>query len=177
MKNKERIWSVILIAICLLVIIFQDYSYYPKPKNINVYCIQYPKLYTIEETKVKYTVTAYCSCVKCCGKWALNRPKDNQGKDIVRGANGKRLIHNYSVASSLPFGTKFYIDGKEYKCQDRTADFIAERYNGKIIDIYMDNHQDAFNCGKNVKTVTFKRVVFNKNLYFKLRKGEIWTDI
>ena len=31
-----------------------------------------------------FKLTAYCSCSLCCGKWANNRPVDENGNEIVR---------------------------------------------------------------------------------------------
>lgn len=101
----------------------------------------------------EYTVTAYCSCEKCCGKWALNRPLNEQGQPIVYGAAGVELTSGYSVASPLDFGTVLYIDGKAYEVQDRTADFVVERYNGRIIDIYFSDHRQAVEWRKQKKEV------------------------
>lgn len=96
----------------------------------------------------EYTVTAYCSCEKCCGKWALNRPG---GK--VYGASGIELTPGLSVASPLPFGTEIYMDGQKYIVQDRTAGWVAERYDGKIIDLYMNTHTEAEKWGKQTREI------------------------
>ena len=67
---------------------------------------------------------------------------------------GKPLKENYSVASPLPLGTKVIIDGLgTYEVQDRTADWIVERYDGKIIDIYVKRHEDIKKIGKQVRSV------------------------
>lgn len=91
-------------------------------------------------------ITAYCSCEKCCGKWALNRPIDENGNQIVNGARGTRLTAGYSVACSLPFGTILEIDGLEgrFEVEDRTAQSIQEKYNGYTVDIYFDDHQTCY---------------------------------
>ena len=39
----------------------------------------------------EFKLTAYCSCSICCGKWAYNRPVDENGKEIVYGSIGERL--------------------------------------------------------------------------------------
>ena len=90
-----------------------------------------------------YTVTAYCSCEKCCGEYAKNRPG---GK--VYGANGTELHEGVSVAAWLPFGTKLKIGGKVYTVQDRTAKWVKEKYNSRIIDLYYSDHAEAWNWGK-----------------------------
>lgn len=90
-----------------------------------------------------FRITAYCSCKKCCGKWADNRPNG-----IVYGASGKELKAGVSVASPLPFNTKLYIDGLgEYVVQDRTATWVVEKYGEGIIDIYFDSHEEASKFG------------------------------
>lgn len=90
-------------------------------------------------------VTAYCACHKCCGKWAEGRPYDPvTGKPIVTGASGNVLETGVSVAapSSLPFGTKLLIDGKEYVVEDRPAQWAVDSFGGYLIDVYFDTHGD-----------------------------------
>lgn len=89
-------------------------------------------------------ITAYCSCSICCGTYALNRPVDSNGDTIVYGASGNRLIPGYSVASStdIPLGTLVSIDGKEYRVDDRVAQWVTDEF-GLTIDRYFDNHSDA----------------------------------
>lgn len=90
-----------------------------------------------------YRITAYCACEKCCGEWAKNRPGG-----IVKGAAGIELTPGYSAASPLPFGTELYIEGYgDVVIQDRTATWVVEKYEGKVIDIYFDNHDEALEFG------------------------------
>lgn len=100
----------------------------------------------IEEEKEllgNFRITAYCSCKKCCGKWADNRPNG-----IVYGASGAELVAGVSVASPLPFGTEIYIDGLgEYVVQDRLAQWVVDKYGDKLIDVYFDNHEEAWKFG------------------------------
>ena len=103
-----------------------------------------------DECLGEYTITAYCSCEKCCGKWAKNR-KDG----IVKGALGVELKEGISIASPLEFNTRVNIDGLgEYIVQDKTAKWIADKYNNKIIDIYFSNHSEALKFGKQHKKVS-----------------------
>ena len=90
-----------------------------------------------------YTVTAYCSCEKCCGEYAKNRPG---GK--VYGAAGVELTPGISVAGWLPLGTQIMIDGHEYIVQDRTAKWVKDKYDSRIIDIYFEDHEAAWDWGK-----------------------------
>ena len=39
----------------------------------------------------KFKLTAYCSCEKCCGSYAKNRPVDEYGNKIVYGSSGQVL--------------------------------------------------------------------------------------
>ena len=78
----------------------------------------------------------------------MNRPVDSNGDTIVYGASGRRLIPGYSVASStdIPLGTLVSIDGKEYRVDDRVAQWVTDEF-GLTIDIYFDNHSDALAFG------------------------------
>ena len=99
-------------------------------------------------TTVTYRVTAYCACERCCGKWALNRPKDENGNPIVYGAGGVKLVSGFSGAGTLPFGTQVKLDGYGVvEVQDRFANWIVDKHGENIIDIYFDDHDTAWNFG------------------------------
>ena len=88
-----------------------------------------------------FTVTAYCSCEKCCGKWANNRPDG-----IVYGAAGEKLIADYSIAVDvdlIPYGETIIINDREYIAHD-----CGGAIQGKRIDIYMESHEKALQWGK-----------------------------
>ena len=91
----------------------------------------------------KMTVTAYCPCELCCGKYARSRP---EGK--VYGASGVQLTDGVSVAAWLPFNTNIMVDGHKYVVQDRTARWVKEKYDGKIIDIFTTDHEKAVKLDK-----------------------------
>jgi 3D (Asp-Asp-Asp) domain-containing protein len=94
-----------------------------------------------------YRVTAYCSCPKCCGQYAKNRPLDANGREIVYGASGGVLVSGVSCASELPFGTKIDLTGYgTVIVQDRTARWVANKY-PNTIDIYFSNHDEAIEFG------------------------------
>ena len=87
-----------------------------------------------------YKITAYCPCVKCCGK-----------TDGIT-ASGEKAVEGVTVAmdKSIPFGTKVYIDGVgERIVQDRGGAIKGNR-----IDLYFDSHQEALNFGRQTKEVT-----------------------
>lgn len=90
-----------------------------------------------------FRVTAYCSCEKCCGEWAKNRPNG-----IVYGAAGVELKAGVSCASPLPLETVVEVEGLgEYIVQDRPAQWVIEKYGENQIDIYFDSHEEACEFG------------------------------
>lgn len=90
--------------------------------------------------EIVVTATAYCSCKKCCGKWADNRPNG-----IVYTASGTEAKAGRTIAVDpdvFPFGTVLEIDGVEYVAED-----TGSAIKGYKIDIYFDNHEDALDFG------------------------------
>lgn len=88
----------------------------------------------------EFKLTAYCSCEKCCGIWAYNRPNG-----VVYGAIGEELKEGYSIAvdpNVIPYGTEVIINGDTYKAQD-----CGGAIKGNRIDVYFDSHEDALEFG------------------------------
>lgn len=101
-----------------------------------------------EPVKILYRVTAYCSCEMCCGEWANKRPLDENGEPIVVGSWGVELVDGYSAASPMAFGTQVELDGiGTVEVQDRTAQWVVDRFGENIIDIYMTDHITASEFG------------------------------
>lgn len=97
-----------------------------------------------------FTVTAYCSCEKCCGEWASNRPNG-----VVYGASGEQLIADYSIATDvevIPYGETILINDQEYVAHD-----CGGAIQGKRIDIYMSSHEKALEWG--VQNIEIFKVV------------------
>lgn len=93
----------------------------------------------------RFKLTAYCSCSKCCGKYAANRPLDDSGKPIVYTASGARARAGVTIAVDpgvIPYGTKVKINGHTYTAQDTGGSI-----NGNRIDVYFDSHKKALNFG------------------------------
>lgn len=92
-----------------------------------------PKTETPPQRKYlgQYTIYAYCPCAKCCGKT----------NGIT--ASGTIATEGRTVASTLPFGTKLYIDG--------IGERIVEDRGGGIgtgkIDVFMSDHNSALQFG------------------------------
>ena len=95
---------------------------------------------TVQPIVKEYVITAYCHCVKCCGK-----------SDGIT-ASGEKATEGVTAAmdKSMPFGTKIYIDGVgERIVQDRGGAIKGNR-----IDLYFDSHQEALNFGRQIRQVT-----------------------
>lgn len=108
---------------------------------------------TSEKTYMgEFVVTAYCSCEKCCGQWAANRPGG-----VVYTASGAEATDGVTVGASwdlLPTGTVIEIEGLGQRTvQDKPADWIVDRYDGKIIDVYFADHDAAVAYGKKTADV------------------------
>ena len=89
----------------------------------------------------EFKLTAYCSCEKCCGIWAKNRPLDENGNEIVYGASGAVLVAGRSVAvdpSVIPYGSEIEVGREKY-----SADDCGGAIKGNRIDVYFDDHQSA----------------------------------
>lgn len=88
----------------------------------------------------EFKLTAYCSCKKCCGIWAVNRPNG-----VVYGAIGEELKAGYSIAVDpkvISYNSKVMINGQVYEAQD-----CGSAIKGNRIDVYFENHKDAINFG------------------------------
>lgn len=97
---------------------------------------------TEPEEWIDAVATAYCSCEKCCGKWALNRPDG-----IVYTASGAIAQEGVTIAadwSLYPPGTVLYIEG----IGERTVQDRGGVINGQKIDIYFESHEDALQFGR-----------------------------
>ena len=149
-KRLLTTWIISLIVTSVITAIIMDAIFYtPKVQEPEPSVTPMPTEAPVEKLMIEesvmtklgeYTITAYCPCETCCGIWAKNRPNG-----IVYGAAGIELQEGYSVAApGLPFGTILYIEGLgEYVVEDRPVSWVAEKYDGKIIDIYFNNHEDA----------------------------------
>lgn len=118
---------------------------------IVTYCTEHLAVETVScesIEKLTFRVSAYCACSICCGKWANNRPIDENGNPIVYGAAGKPLTGDVSCASPLPFGTEIDLDDiGTVVVEDRTAKWVVNKYGQYIIDLYMTDHQKAREFG------------------------------
>ena len=85
-----------------------------------------------------WKITAYCACLKCCGK-----------TDAIT-ASGKKAQYGFVACNWLPFGTKIYIKGLGYfTVQDRGARslFGDKKNHIKHLDVYPPTHKQALHFG------------------------------
>lgn len=93
----------------------------------------------------EFEATAYCSCPKCCGKWA----------DGIT-ASGTKATSKRTIAvdtNIIPLGTEVEIEGLGTYIAEDTGSAIK----GKIIDFYFDTHEEALKFGRqkvNLKIVS-----------------------
>lgn len=80
-----------------------------------------------------FTLTAYCNCRKCCGKWAGGPTASGLMPEA-----GRTIAVDPDV---IPLGTKVYIEGFGYF----TAEDTGSAINGNRIDVYMGSHNEARN--------------------------------
>lgn len=102
-----------------------------------------------------YKLTAYCSCQKCCGTWAEDRPKDENGNPIVYTSTGAIAKAGTTIAvdpSVIPYGSKVKINGHTYIAQD-----CGGAIKGNRIDVYFDDHQEALIFGVQMADVLLQR--------------------
>lgn len=156
-------WAAVVVALVVLFLALQDKAEAAEvePELAEARVVQYdPPPEPMPEAEVVVSemetttrrlhgscrITAYCPCEICCGEWAKSRPTDAEGNPIVYGASGNVLTPGVSVACSLPFGTEIQIDGLPgtYIVEDRTAEWIQDKYNGMTVDIYMPTHEACY---------------------------------
>ena len=98
-----------------------------------------------EYIEVTATLTAYCPCVKCCGK-----------SDGIT-ASGTQATAGRTVAVDtrlIPYGTEIAIDGNIYVAED-----CGGKVKGYTIDVFFNSHEEALNFGRQTKTVKIYKTV------------------
>ncbi len=88
-----------------------------------------------------FTITAYCSCPKCCGKWSgmkMNIPTED-------GVPYPQEGYTVSVDPKIiPLKSTIDIEGYGVRYAHDTGSAIR----GKRIDMYFTSHDDALSFGK-----------------------------
>lgn len=158
-KYKKRCEWLLVSLIALVILIWLFVSAYvsetEEANNVIEHEEPSPAIYELQPEKAElvslgeFTITAYCPCEKCCGTWATERPTDENGRLIVYTSSGTVAKAGRTIAVDpkvIPYGTTVTIEGIE------GTDYIAEdcggSVDGKDIDIFMNDHQEALNFGR-----------------------------
>ncbi len=88
----------------------------------------------------EYLITAYCSCEECNGQWT-GQPTAS-GTDMVEG---RTIAVDPDV---IPLGSTVKIDGNTYIAED-----TGSAVNGEHIDMFLDDHQQTDEWGRQYKDV------------------------
>lgn len=107
-----------------------------EPEGIDGYEpeLEQSDIITLENVRI----THYCPCAKCCGQWANGITSTGQTAQAGRTvAVDPRII---------PYGSTVTIRGHNYIAEDRGP-------NGRVIDIFIDSHEEALRLGAYITTV------------------------
>lgn len=108
------------------------------------YCSMYAQ--AAEISYGDFTVTAYCTCRKCCGKWSPEvTGKESRTKSGTCPKAGRTVAVDPEY---IPLGTVLMINGQKYVAEDTGSAVI-----GRHIDIYMDTHEAARIWGRQIREV------------------------
>ena len=100
----------------------------------------------VSEASELYTVTAYCSCEKCCGEWS----------DGITYTGSRVVWGTVAVdRKQIPLGSMVTIEGFDdtiFKAED-----IGGAIKGNHIDVWYPSHQEALNHGvQKRKVIVYK---------------------
>lgn len=145
MKTQRLLFILFSFLILSCIFSYRTQTYSFEKEKIAILTPKFHECEKVQEQEGRFwTITAYCSCSKCCGQYAKNRPVDKDGIEIIKGASGRRLVAKYSVASDLPFGTKIDISGfGVVEVMDRGG-----AVHGNHLDLFFSNHAQALQWGK-----------------------------
>lgn len=97
----------------------------------------------------EFKLTAYCTCSKCCGKWA-----DGITATGTEATPGRTIAVDPKV---IELGSTVIINGTEYIAED-----IGGAIKGNRIDVLFPTHQEALEFGIQYAEVTIKKGTTNK---------------
>lgn len=105
----------------------------------------------------EFTLTAYCLCPECCGKWSKQHPsRINDTSYVQKTASGTIPEPGRTIGANtsiLPYGTVVLIDDKEYVVEDTGGACKRNKY---LIDILFEDHSSANEFGKQKAQVYIK---------------------
>lgn len=96
---------------------------------------------TAAPKSLEVIATAYCPCVKCCGK------DDGITATGTKATAGRTIAVDPSI---IPYGTEITINGHTYIAED-----CGGAVKGNKVDIFFNTHQEALNFGKQTVTAYY----------------------
>ncbi len=87
----------------------------------------------------EFTITAYCPCERCCGRWA-----DGITATGTEAAEGRTVAVDPAV---IPLGETVYFAGSDGLVGGYVAEDTGGAIRGRRIDLYMDSHEAALEWG------------------------------
>ena len=126
-------------------------------------CCIFPRKLDRPHEKVLMTVTAYCSCRKCCG-WKRSiwncclfpvyssGPSKGKRKKVGITSDGTKAKKGTIAAdiSKYPYGTEMYVPGYGWGVVHDRGKAIKDNH----IDIFFDSHKKALRWGRKELYVT-----------------------
>ncbi len=91
---------------------------------------------------ITYTLTGYCPCSKCCGKYS--NPSNPTTASGTTATAGRTIAADTKI---YPFGTQISINGNVYTVED-----TGSGVNGYHFDIYFNTHDEALQFGRRYTT-------------------------
>lgn len=98
-------------------------------------------------------ITAYCTCVKCCGIWSEDHPSRQGTGYVQKTATGTIPTEGRTVAVDpkvIPLGSVVMINGVGYIAED-----TGSAVSGKVVDIYFADHDAAVAFGRQTAHVSY----------------------
>lgn len=145
-KKRDIIVLIMLMLFAFLMGMFVGkVSTKPKIEYIEV-PVKAETTQTITEKYIgEFEITAYCPCVRCCGK------SDGITATGTIATEGRTIAVDPSI---IPYGSIVVIDGEEYIAED-----CGGAIKNKRIDIFFESHQDALEYGRQRKTVYIREYI------------------
>jgi len=116
---------------------------------IKLAIMGYDAVFSTTETKMEgFTVTAYCPCEKCNGRWKnISIEGYRLKEDFLDNA-----INICAVDPKIiPLGSYIKYNGITFWAKD-----IGGEIKGKRIDILLSTHEDTIKFGKKMKQILYK---------------------
>lgn len=145
----KKIIFIVCIAVLIVVMFSSCFSTNTEPEPEVITQVEYIPSELECGLELEYVglfeYTGYCSCSNCCGEYAYSRPTV-RGKEVVITASGA-YASEYTIAVDpdvIPLGSLVYLEGYGLKI----AQDVGGAIKGNRIDIYMENHDDAYAVGR-----------------------------